>query len=184
MSLSLAACGSRVDRLIEDIAPLEDEEITLADEERIDKIYDKYFALSEEEQAQVTNYDILKEASEKVNYLAQQKESMEEAPRFVEDYIKSRLKTPSAMNVIKTEVYASKDSMWVVFVRMQYTGQNAFGGTIEETCFVKADLIGGGYSSVERSYFGDAHATWEDTGWPDSLIEEIDFENKYVPVGK
>ena len=43
---SLVACGNKVDNLIEEIATLENDEITLADEERIDKIYDKYFALS------------------------------------------------------------------------------------------------------------------------------------------
>ena len=178
---SLVACGNKVDNLIEEIATLENDEITLADEERIDKIYDKYFALSEEDKAKITNYDILKEASEEVNRLVRTKETMQQAPAFVEEYIKSCLKTPSAMKVIKTEVYASKESMWEAFVRMQYTGQNTFGGTLEETCLIKVDLIGGGYSDVIKVHWGDAHEQWEDTGWPDSLLEEIDFENKYVP---
>ena len=184
MSLSFVACGNKIDNLIKEIETLEGKEITLADEKRIDKIYDKYFALSEEEKAEITNYGVLEKAGTRVNYLATQKETMEKAPRFVEEYIKSRLKTPSAMKVIKTEVYASKGGMWEAFVRMQYTGQNSFGGIIEETCLVKVNLIGGGFSSVDKSHFGDAHATWNDTGWSDSVIEEIDFENKYVPSNK
>ena len=74
---SLVACGNKVDNLIEEIATLENDEITLADEERIDKIYDKYFALSEEDKAKITNYNILKEASAEVNRLVQTKETMQ-----------------------------------------------------------------------------------------------------------
>ena len=74
---SLVACGNKVDNLIEEIATLENDEITLADEERIDKIYDKYFALSQEDKAKITNYDILKEASAEVNRLVQTKETMQ-----------------------------------------------------------------------------------------------------------
>ena len=54
IGLALVACGNKVDNLIEEIATLENDEITLADEERIDKIYDKYFALSEEDKAKLT----------------------------------------------------------------------------------------------------------------------------------
>ncbi len=181
MFMSIMGCGNKVDNLISEIAKLEGVEITLKDEKRIDKLYNKYLALSEEEKVQITNYDILKKASEKVNYLAVQKETMQKAPDFVKEYIQSRLKTPSAMKIVKTEVYASKDGMWNAFVRMQYTGENAFGGTIEETCLAKVNLIGGGFSEVVKSHFGDAHETWNDTGWSDSVIEEIDFKNKYVP---
>ena len=183
LCVSLCACGgNKIENLIEDIAALEGKEITLADEELIDKIYDKYFALTEEEKTQITNYDILEEAGTRVNFLSEQQSTMQNAPIIVEEYIKSCLKTPSAMQVVKTEVYASKDDCFGAFVRMQYTGENAFGGKIEETCFAQVEALGMSYNRVIKSHFGDAHETWEDLGWANDIMERIDFENKYIPT--
>lgn len=174
---SLSACGNKIENLIADIETLENEEITLEDECRIDKIYDKYLALSEEDKMKITNYNILETASKRVNYLSAQEDTIRDAPQVVEEYIKSRLKIPSAMQVIKTQVYASKESCYEAFVRMQYTGENAFGGKVEETCFAHVRIMGAGYNDILDSHFGDAHETWDNVGWSDHTMEEIDFES-------
>jgi len=180
MTLSLVACGNKVDNLISEIATLENKEITLADEERIEKIYDKYLALSEEEKAQVTNYDILKNASEVVNYFTIQEKTLKEAPKVVEEYAKSCCKIPSSMQVIKVETYPAKEGCSVAFVRLQFTSENSFGGKGEDTLFAK--VYCGATPKIEEYHFGDAHETWDDVGWPDWLMEGIDFDNKYIPT--
>ncbi|MEE1011314.1 MAG: hypothetical protein U0L11_04680 [Acutalibacteraceae bacterium] len=179
---SFASCSNKIDNLISQIATLENKKITLEDEELIDKIYDKSLDLSEEEKSQITNYDILGAAVNRVGFLSRQQETMQQAPMIVEEYIRSCLKTPSAMKVIKTEVYASKESYFDAFVRMQYTGENAFGGTLERTCFAKVEIHGASYNRVVENHFGDAHETWEDLRWSDWLMEQIDFETEYIPT--
>lgn len=113
---SFSSCSNKIDNLIAQIATLENKEITLDDEVIIDRIYDKYLELSEEDKAQITNYHILEKARSKVSFLSRQQESMQRAPMIVEEYIKSRLKTPSAMRVINTEVYGSKEDSYDAFV--------------------------------------------------------------------
>ena len=182
MCISLCACGeNKIENLIEEIATLEGKEITLADEEQIHKIYNKYFALTEEEKTQITNYDIFEEARSSLNILLVQQSTMQKtlqsAPIVVEEYIKSSLKTPSTMQVVKIEVYASKDDCCEAFVRMQYTEENDYGGKIEKTCLARVR-----YESVSQCHFGDAHETWEDLRWDKDTMERIDFENKYIPT--
>lgn len=181
---SFASCSNKIDNLIAQIATLENKEITLDDEVVIDRIYDKYLKLSEEDKAQITNYHILEKARSKVSFMSRQQESMQRAPMIVEEYIKSRLKTPSAMRVISTEVYGSKEDSYDAFVRMQYTGENAFGGTVEKTCFAKVEAHGSKFDRVAEEHFGDAHETWDDLEWSDWLMEEIDFETVYRPARK
>ena len=185
LCLSLTACGNTVDTLISEIAALENKEITLADEERIDRLYNQYTALPEEEKAKITNFPILEEAATKVNHLSYQMQQMEAAPRVTEAYIKSYLKIPSTMQIIKTNVYASKDNLSEVFVRMQYTCENALGGKVEETCFV---LIRDAHLASHRivtSAFGNAQASWNDVDLSiglENITDQIDFDNQYVPA--
>ena len=164
------------------LATLENKEITLDDKVIIDRIYDKYLELSEEDKVQITNYHILEKARSKVSFLSRQQESMQRAPMIEEEYIKSRLKTPSAMRVINTEVYGSKEDSYDAFVSMQYTGENAFGGTVEKTCFAKVEVHDLKFDRGVEEHFGDAHETWDDLEWSDWLMEEIDFETVYRPA--
>ena len=179
LCVSLCACGNKVDNLISEIATLENKEITLADKERIEKIYDKYLALSEEEKAQITNYDVLKEADEVIVYYTIQEDTLNAAPKAVEEYAKSYCKIPSTMQVIKSETYPAKNDNFVAFVRLQFTAENSFGGKVEETLFAK--VYCGATTQIKEYHFGDAHETWDDVGWADWIMEGIDFENKYIP---
>lgn len=174
MCVSLAACGNKVDNLISEIAALEGKEITLSDKERIDKIYDKYLALSEEEKSQITNYEILEKADEVIVYYTIQEKTLKEAPKAVEEYAKSCCKIPSSMQVIKVQTYPAKDDFFVAFVRLQFTSENSFGGKGEDTLFAKVNC--GATARIVEYHFGDAHETWDDVGWPDWMMEEIDFD--------
>lgn len=181
MCLSLTACGNRVEKMITEIQALENEELTLSDEKRVDELYKEYLALSDEEKAQITNFDILDAASKRVNFLSARKKFMPRAYSAVIDWVKSRLKTPSTMEVIKIEVYPSYNSMMEAFARIQFTSENAYGGKVEETYFVMIALVSADTFEAKWHYKGDAHATWAEVDWPEKVLQEIDFENKYIP---
>jgi len=180
--LTLAACGHKVKRLIKDIAMLEGRELKLSDEDYVDDLYKTYLSLSEEEQAQVTNFELLDTASKRVNFLSARQDLMQEIYyRAATEWVKSCLKTPSTMEVLKIEVYPAYDSMWYAFASIHFTAENGYGGKVEQVYFAQLERVGPNTYRAERSYKGDAHATWEDVDWLDAVWEEIDYEHKYVP---
>ena len=41
-------------------------------------------------------------------------------------------------------------------------------------------MPGADYNEIKKSHFGDAHENWDDVDWSDYIMEEIDYNNKYV----
>ena len=66
--------------------------------------------------------------------------------------------------------------MNIAYVRMQYSGTNAFGGTLEKTCFAQVEYICEGCDSIKYvSTDEDAHAKWNELGWSQYIIDDIDM---------
>jgi len=181
MSLALVACGNKVEKLIADINTL-DREITMNDEDRVEKIFDRYSALSDEDKAKITNYEILEAASDTIGELRAREITLKAAGPAAVEYVKSRLKIPSSLNVIKTEIYPSKKSTQIAYVRIQFTSENSFGGKGEDTFFLK--IKGFIKPTIQQSHYDDAHADWKDTKWSKSELEDVDLGNRYMASQK
>lgn len=161
---------------MEKIDTLEGKELTLADE-----LYETYLALSDEEKAQISKFELLDTASKRVNFLSARKKLMPEIHTAAIEWVESCLQTPSTMEVLDIDVYPAYDSFWYGFARIHFTAENGYGGKVEKVYFVKLEKVGPSTFDPVQRYKGDAHATWEEVDWPDSVLEEIDFENRFDP---
>lgn len=96
----------------------------------------------------------------------------ENAPKFVEEYIKDGAENPDTVKVIKTEVRDSKEDVNTAYVRMLYTETDASGDVLERACFAKVTYNSIDYVSADET----ADAKWEELDWPESILEDVELE--------